>query len=107
MTTDAATVLRPYRDQLAVLDEQLVELLAQRFAVCREVAETKRATGIPMMQPDRVEHVKQAYVARGRRLGLDPAFLRTLAALIIDEACRLEDDVIAGSRPRDGEGADR
>jgi len=102
VTTDAATTLKPFRDRLEELDQQLARLLAQRFDICREVADTKRAAGIPMMQPERVEQVKQAYAARGRELGVDPAFMYALASLVIGEACRLEDDII-GAAPSPGE----
>ncbi|MGP3953560.1 chorismate mutase [Streptomyces sp. 7N604] len=91
------TVLRPYRERLEALDQQLAELVAARLAICCEVAEVKRANGIPMMQPQRVHTVREAYAARGGRLNLSADFMRSLATLLIDEACRLEDEIIDGS----------
>ncbi|MFG2994490.1 chorismate mutase [Streptomyces sp. NPDC048257] len=89
-------VLRPFRERLESLDQQLAELVAARLAICCEVAEVKRAHGIPMMQPQRVTAVREAYAARGERLDLAPDFMRSLATLLIDEACRLEDRIIDG-----------
>ncbi|MFB7663214.1 chorismate mutase [Kitasatospora sp. NPDC056138] len=94
MNPTPGAVLQPFRDRLEVLDQQLAELVAARLAICCEVAEVKRANGIPMMQPDRVHKVRESYAARGRRLGLDQDFMRALATLLIDEACRLEDEII-------------
>lgn len=88
------SVLRPYRERLEALDQQLAEVVAARLAICREVAEVKRDNDIPMMQPDRVHAVREAYADRGRRIGVDPEFMRSLASLLIDEACRLEDEII-------------
>ncbi|MGW3204227.1 chorismate mutase [Streptomyces sp. NPDC001135] len=91
------SVLRPYRERLEELDQRIAELVAARLAVCCEVAEVKRAHDIPMMQPRRVHTVREAYAARGERLGLAPDFMRSLAGLLIDEACRLEDEIIDGA----------
>ncbi|MFD9258176.1 chorismate mutase, partial [Streptomyces sp. NPDC059538] len=48
------SLLQPFRERLEALDQQLAELVAARLAICCEVAEVKRANGIPMMQPNRV-----------------------------------------------------
>ncbi|WP_051806997.1 chorismate mutase [Streptomyces sp. NRRL F-2664] len=94
MNATPEEVLRPFRERLETLDQQLAELVAARLTVCCEVAEVKRTHGIPMMQPHRVTAVREAYAARGERLGLSPDFMRSLATLLIDEACRLEDEII-------------
>jgi chorismate mutase len=97
-------ILRPFREQIESLDEQLAKLIADRLALCAEVARVKHAEGIPMMQPERVVAVRSAYVERGRALGVSPQFMSKVASLLIDEACRLESDVInraaTGSRSR-------
>ncbi|MFJ8568131.1 chorismate mutase [Streptomyces sp. NPDC093514] len=92
--TTPESLLQPFRERLEALDQQLAELVAARMAICCEVAEVKRANGIPMMQPNRVAAVREAYAARGERLDLSPDFMRSLATLLIDEACRLEDEII-------------
>jgi chorismate mutase-like protein len=86
--------LNSYRKQLDQLDEQIVELIGRRFGICQEVARVKKAEGILMMQPDRVEAVKQKAVERARACGVDEEFITRLYRLIIDEACRLENDII-------------
>ncbi|GLZ31505.1 hypothetical protein Lesp02_36930 [Lentzea sp. NBRC 105346] len=87
-------ILRPFRERIEVLDGRLAELIADRLKVCSEVARVKKAEGIPMMQPDRVAAVRAAYAERGRALGVSPDFMSELARLLIDEACRLEDEII-------------
>jgi chorismate mutase len=54
----------------------------------------KKAEGIPMMQPERVATVRSAYAERGRELGVSPDFMTRFAVLLIDEACRLENEII-------------
>ena len=50
-------MLDRFRDEIDTIDEQVMQLLGRRFAVCREVADFKREQGIPMMQSARVEQV--------------------------------------------------
>ena len=83
-----------FRQQLNSLDEEIVRLLARRFQVCRAVAHHKHEHGIPMMQPGRVTEVKERCARMASELGMDPEFARRLYGLIIDEACRMEDEII-------------
>lgn len=83
-----------FRQQLNSLDEEIVRLLARRFQVCRAVAHHKRDHGIPMMQPGRVAEVKERCARMAGDLGMDPEFARRLFGMIIDEACRMEDEII-------------
>lgn len=87
--------LEPFRKQIDDLDSQITTLLAKRLEVCAAVAKYKKENSIPMMQPDRVEAVKDRCAALGASKGLRPDFVRTLYALVIEEACRLEDEIIA------------
>jgi len=86
--------LDDYRAQLDGIDHQIMELIARRLDICRDVARYKKREGIPMMQPARVEMVKQRAAQKARGCGVDERFARNLYGLIIDEACRLEDVII-------------
>jgi chorismate mutase len=83
-----------FRLQINRIDDELVDLLAQRLGICREVADFKKANNIPMMQPARVEIVKQRCAERGMGRGLAPDFVRGIYELVIGEACRIEDEII-------------
>jgi chorismate mutase-like protein len=89
--------LTAYRESIDSIDEELIELLGRRYAVCREVARVKKERNIPMMQTGRVEQVKERCAALAGRHGVDPKFIRELYALIIAEACRIEDRIIDAS----------
>jgi chorismate mutase len=86
--------LEPFRHRLDELDEQIVELLGQRFEVCREVALHKRQHKIPMMQPERVREVRARYVGRGERRGLPEGFAAELFEVLIAATCKMEDELI-------------
>lgn len=80
------------------VDADLLAALGRRLALCAEVAALKRAHGIPMMQPARVEQVKSRLAALAPQHGLRPPFVRGLYAAIIEEACALEDEIIDAPR---------
>ncbi len=86
--------LAEFRAQLNALDKQLVELLGERIAICRDVARFKRERGIAMMQSARVDEVKERCAALAAQNDVDPDFARRLYSLIIDETCRVESEII-------------
>jgi chorismate mutase-like protein len=93
----AAGGLGPFRRRLDALDEQIAQLLGERFATCREIALYKREHEIPMMQPERVAEVRARYLARGTDVDLPADFTEALFELMISATCKMEDELIAGA----------
>ncbi len=91
-----ASGLQPFRKRLDQLDDQIAQLLGERFDICRQVALYKREHQIPMMQPDRVAQVRQRYLARGADVDLPADFSAQLFELLIGATCKLEDELIDG-----------
>jgi chorismate mutase-like protein len=89
-----ASGLEPFRKRLDQLDDQIAQLLGERFDICRSVALYKREHQIPMMQPDRVAQVRQRYLARGAEVDLPVDFSAQLFELLIGATCKLEDELI-------------
>lgn len=98
-TTTQTPALTALREQIDRIDERLLSALAERVAVCREVAEHKRVEGIPMMQPDRVAIVEDRWAELARARELDEDFARRLCRAVIEEGCRVEDAIIDGTDP--------
>lgn len=86
--------LESFRSELNFVDEQIISLLSRRYEICRLVGHYKREHNIPMMQPARVEEVKDRCANIAARYSIDPDFIRQLYSMIINEACRLEDEII-------------
>ena len=86
--------LAKYRSMLNSIDEQIITLLGQRYAICRNVAKHKKEQQIPMMQHDRVNEVKERCADLALKQQINPDFVRELYGLIIDEACRIEESII-------------
>jgi len=95
--------LEPYRRRLDRLDDEIARLLGERFEVCRQIARYKRAHRIPMMQPDRVDAVRERYLARGAEAKLPEEFSADLFELLIAATCKEEDELIEAPAA-DGDG---
>jgi len=88
--------LTQFRDVIDGIDDQIVDLLARRFAMCRDVAEYKLRHQIPVVLPERIEQVKARCAERAERQGVDGALVAALYTLIIERACEAERQVQAG-----------
>jgi chorismate mutase-like protein len=89
-TSTQASALASFRERIDRVDEQLLSALAERTAICREVAEHKREQGIAMMQPDRVAAVEARWAELAAERRLDEDFARSLARAVVAENCRIE-----------------
>jgi len=87
--------LEPHRRRLDQLDDEIAGLLGERFEICRKIARYKRANGIPMMQPHRVDAVRERYLARGEEARLPEQFSADLFELLIASTCKEEDELMA------------
>jgi chorismate mutase-like protein len=87
--------LDAFRRRLDELDDQIAQLLGERFEICRDIAIFKLAHSIPMMQPGRVAEVRARYLARGREAELPDEFTEELFATLIAATCKMEDELMA------------
>lgn len=87
--------LKPFRDRIDAIDDQIIDLLAARIAIVREVAAIKKADDIPAVLPERVEEVKNRAAARAESKNLDGGLVRKLYTLLIDYCCDLEESLKA------------
>jgi len=87
--------LAVFRRQIDAIDDRMMALLGERFAVVRNVAAFKGPRGIPSIIPERVAEVRERCASKAADMGLRADFVRRLYTLIIDEACRLEDELMS------------
>lgn len=89
-------ILKPYRDRIDELDDRIVDLLAERLEIVRDVGALKAREGIPAVLPERVEAVLTRTAARAADSRLDPGLVRGLYAALVEYCCELEEDIIEG-----------
>lgn len=88
-------ILKPYRQKIDSLDDQIVDLLVERESVIREVAALKSEQGIPAVLQDRVDEVRERCIARAIEKGGDADLMRELYTRIIGFSCDLETTIDA------------
>ncbi|UIP27408.1 chorismate mutase [Photobacterium sp. TLY01] len=89
---DAVVVreLKPYRDKLDEINEQIIALLASRMDICRTIANVKSRENIPMMQKDRVEFTLNKMKSLSVDYQLNPSYIGDIFERIIHETCEEE-----------------
>ena len=92
---DIKEIMKPYRQRIDDLDDQIIELLVQRTGVIREVGHLKHEKGIPSVIQSRVDEVRERNAAHAAEKGLDADLIRDIYARLIDYSCNLEDEIRA------------
>lgn len=82
------------RSEIDQIDRQIVELVAKRFGVIERVAAVKAAHQIPARIQSRIDTVIQRREAAGRGLGLPRRTAANIWKVIVEEACKYEEDSI-------------
>ena len=86
--------MQDVRDQIDILDRQLVEMLVARAGYIDRASELKPAVGLPARIPSRVEEVVQKVRASSKAVGMDPDLAETLWRILIDWSIAREERVI-------------
>jgi len=84
------------RTRIDQLDAALIAIVAERLAVCREVAAVKQGSDTPVIQPTRVRDVVTSRRQRAIEAGVDADFAEQLFRVLLTETHRIE---VAGHRP--------
>lgn len=70
--------LEKIRAKIDAIDDQIIDLLAERFQSVSQVAEWKKKQGTMVYQPEREEAILKRILERGVKLGLNPLLLQAL-----------------------------
>lgn len=88
------------RARIAAVDASLVELVATRLTLAREVGDAKRAAGLPVRNYATESEVLGRFHALAAQAGLDDRLAERFSELLIGEAVRTqESDLAAGGAP--------
>ncbi|MFD2287971.1 hypothetical protein GJU39_21310 [Pedobacter petrophilus] len=90
-----ANGLESNRKKIDSLDKQLVELLAKREVIVKEIGIYKAKNHIPPLQTARFQQVLQKNIEAGQKQGLSPEFITEVFNAIHKESLKIEEDVKA------------
>ncbi|MEX1106466.1 MAG: chorismate mutase [Ilumatobacteraceae bacterium] len=91
-----SAALGDLRVRIDALDREFVRIVAERLAVCEEVAAVKERSGTAVIQPGRVRDVVTSSRQLAIDAGVDPDFVEQLFRTLLAETHRIE---VAGQRP--------
>ncbi|MGZ4118705.1 MAG: chorismate mutase, partial [Bacteroidia bacterium] len=92
--SDLQTKLDELRSVIHKLDNDLLELLAKRMAVSKQIGEYKRDNNVTILQVTHWKNLIGTSIANGYQLGLPKEFVKELYQLIHDESIRRQTDVM-------------
>ena len=82
------------RKQIDELDNQLMELLAKRMRVCREIGQYKKEHNMTVLQTVRYNEIQNKRGAQGALCGMDPDFVRKIFEEVHEEPVRQQMEII-------------
>jgi len=102
MTTKPEPDLKQLRQQIRDVDESILQLVARRLSLAREVAEAKLARGLPTKDYQVEKEVIERARKQGRALGIYEALAEELTQTLIKYSCLLQDEHQGRTRQRVG-----
>jgi len=79
------------RNTIDELDQQLIDLLAQRMEISGDIGRLKKLRNISILQPDRWQKMLQERISSGKGKGLDEDFILRLYQTIHEESIRCQE----------------
>ncbi|MBO5052914.1 MAG: bifunctional 3-deoxy-7-phosphoheptulonate synthase/chorismate mutase type II [Muribaculaceae bacterium] len=90
-TTENLAMLRR---QIDSLDNQLIDVLGRRMAVCREIGQYKKDHRMTIVQAGRYDSIMNSRVEAAKKIGMDGEFMRTVLAAIHEESVRQQLEIL-------------
>jgi chorismate mutase len=87
-------MLSTFRDQINLMDNELLQLLKNRMAVAVKIGKLKKDNQVTVYQTGRWNEILQKSIAQGAQLGLGEEFVRGMMELIHLESIRKQEEVI-------------
>lgn len=87
-STDSADGLREYRMHIDSIDNRILELLAERMDVARNIGRFKMDNGIAIVQHDRFKELLSAVEQRADAMGVSSRCIHRIFSAIHDESVR-------------------
>mgnify|MGYP000257245069 CR=1 FL=1 len=93
-TTQTTENLSELRHQIDNLDNQLLELLAKRMRISREIGQYKKEHSMPVLQTNRYDEILQKRMAQAVELGMSGEFMKEVMQAIHEESVHQQMDII-------------
>ena len=91
VTTENITALRKQIDEI---DNNLMDLLAKRMRISREIGQYKKEHGMTILQTSRYNEILEKRGAQGALCGIDPECIKQIFETIHEESVKQQMEVL-------------
>ncbi|MBL7847388.1 MAG: bifunctional 3-deoxy-7-phosphoheptulonate synthase/chorismate mutase type II [Cyclobacteriaceae bacterium] len=85
------------REQIDQIDDEIMQKMANRMKVSRQIGQYKKDNNVTILQVGRWEEIINTRVALGKAMGLDEGFTRDLLRLVHHESIQVQTKVMNGA----------
>ncbi len=82
------------RDQIDHIDDEIMQKMANRMKISRQIGQYKKDNNVTILQVSRWEEIVQTRVSLGKAMGLDEEFTRDLLKLVHHESIQVQTRVM-------------
>lgn len=82
------------RNRIDAIDSELLELLASRVEIVREIGQYKKDNNVTALQINRWTQLMENRVKTGQQLNLDETFIKILFQLIHEDSVRMQTEIM-------------
>lgn len=86
--------LSQLRRQIDELDDQLLELIAKRMRVSKEIGTFKKEHDMTIVQTDRYDEILTKRITQATEMNMNPEFMRVILEAIHEESVRVQLDIL-------------
>lgn len=90
------TTLDRLRKQIDIIDDEIMNILASRMKVAREIGQYKKDNNMTILQSERWKEILVKYIERGKNAGLGEDFVTRIIKSIHDESIEQQERILNG-----------
>lgn len=93
-TTQSTESLSELRKQIDEIDNELLEILAKRMRISKEIGVYKKEHSMPVLQTGRYDEILSGRIAAAEKMGMGKDFMKTVLEAIHEESVRLQIEIL-------------
>ena len=97
-TSQTTENLNLLRQQIAELDNDLIDVLSKRMRVCREIGQYKKEHHMQVVQTGRYDDILKSRIKLAEEMGMSGDFMKTVLQAIHEESVRQQIEIINGRK---------
>ena len=92
--TQSTESLAQLRKQIDECDDNIIQELAKRMHVAREIGTYKKEHNMPILQAQRYDEILQHRVSQAEKMGMNGEFMKTVLVAIHEESVRHQQEIM-------------